>query len=341
MLCLLTVHLVFAQENAAKEKGPSDPKAQKTWAEAVRWLGEGAYSAAIDDFKKANKQDGGHCHACADRIIKYGLEIGDYKSADTAAQQEIDDAKGPSDIALAHLARGTIQFREGVVKDKSEKFADAEKEFKAALAAYPNFPAGVYEDGMALARLKEDDAAKAQFQRYVGMTHDDDPLRERALRYLEDPALARARMAPAFAFTAADGRRISLDGLTGKVVLIDFWATWCGPCREALPHIREIAQKFSGQPLVVVSISLDKDESKWQDFVAKNNMTWLQYRDGSGDIARLFSVNAIPHTFTIDADGVLQDERIGDEGVESKLKKLCARAKQLQETPPAAQKAGN
>ncbi len=119
-----------------------------------------------------------------------------------------------------------------------------------------------------------------------------------------------------------------MDSLAGKVVLIDFWATWCGPCREALPHIRKIAQKFEGQPLVVLSISLDNDEAKWKDFVGKNGMTWLQYRDGyfNGRIATQFGVNAIPATFTIDADGVLEDQHVGDANIEGKLKKLIAQA---------------
>jgi len=83
---------------------------------------------------------------------------------------------------------------------------------------------------------------------------------------------------------------------------------------------------------VVLSVSLDQDEQKWKDFIAKNGMTWPQYLDGgfTGPVARLFSVNAIPHTFTIDADGVLQDEQIGDSSVEGKLKKLIGRAKELQ-----------
>jgi len=121
-----------------------------------------------------------------------------------------------------------------------------------------------------------------------------------------------------------DGSRLSMDALQGKVVLLDFWATWCGPCREALPHIRDIARKFQGEPLVILSVSLDSDEQKWKDFVAKNQMTWPQYRDGgfNGSIAKMFFVSAIPHTFTLDADGVLQDEHIGDASIEGKLKKL-------------------
>ena len=68
---------------------------------------------------------------------------------------------------------------------------------------------------------------------------------------------------------------------------------------------------------------------QWKEFVAKNEMSWPQYRDGgfTGPIARLFDVRAIPHTFTIDADGILQDEHIGDAAIEGKIKKLIARAR--------------
>jgi hypothetical protein len=78
---------------------------------------------------------------------------------------------------------------------------------------------------------------------------------------------------------------------------------------------------------VVLSISRDSDEAKWKALVEKNGMTWLQYRDGAGGpIAKLFNVTAIPATFTIDADGVLEDQHVGDADIEGKLKKLIARA---------------
>jgi peroxiredoxin len=167
------------------------------------------------------------------------------------------------------------------------------------------------------------------------MRPEGDPDRQRALRYVSQPELARARMAPPFAVTTTDGQRIALDDLKGKVVLIDFWATWCTPCREALPRVKSIAKKFEGQPFVVLSVSLDSDEEKWKEFIAKNEMTWPQCRDGGfgGSLAKMFGVEAIPHTFTVDADGVLQDEHIGDASIEGKLKKLVAQASAQQ---PAA-----
>ncbi|MGH9740286.1 MAG: TlpA family protein disulfide reductase, partial [Candidatus Acidiferrales bacterium] len=151
--------------------------------------------------------------------------------------------------------------------------------------------------------------------------------------------LARERMAPAFSLTTMDGRRVSLDELHGKVVLIDFWASWCAPCRAALPNIKKIAQKFQGQPLVILSVSLDSNPQQWRDFVAKNEMTWPQYFDGrfNGPIARLFGVNAIPHTFTIDADGVMREEHVGDASIEGRLKKLVAQAESAQSEQHQAQ----
>jgi thiol-disulfide isomerase/thioredoxin len=336
---LLGITTIKAQDS----KGPTDPKAQKTYQEGLDWLHKGMPAAAIDSFRKADKQDGGHCEECAKKIIEYGLKTGDFKAADAAAQQLIADAKTPQQRAVAHLNRGSVQYREAVQKNKADCFAEADREFQATLAAYSNVPDACYYDGICLAHLNRDDAAKAQFSKFLEMAPKDNEDRERARRFLDNPDLARARMAPAFSITTLDGRQVSLDSLAGKVVLIDFWATWCGPCRESLPRIREIAQKFSGEPLVVMSISLDKDEAKWKDFVAKNNMTWMQYRDGGfdGQISKLFGVEAIPHTFTIDADGVLQEEHVGTgSDFQGKIKKLLARARQLQEAPQTALKSG-
>jgi thiol-disulfide isomerase/thioredoxin len=320
---------LLAQDNA---EGPTSEKAQKTYKEALEDVHKHMIDFALDKFKKADKQDEGRCIACQRKVIKYGLELHDWKAAQTAADEMVAEAQGDKNIALAHFEAGIILFDEGLDKHKDELFSHAHDEFTKALAAAPNFPDAIISDGKALAHLKQDDAAKAQFEKYVKMKPDSDPQRQRALRFINEPELARARMAPAFAVDTLNGQHISLDDLTGKVVLIDFWATWCGPCREAMPHIREIAKKFQGQPFVVLSVSLDSDEQKWRDFVAKNGMTWLHYRDGgfTGSVANLFGVKAIPHTFTVDADGVLQDEHIGDASIEGKLKKLVARAQELQ-----------
>jgi peroxiredoxin len=330
LLLACTVALSLAQEKV--DDGPTSEKAQKTFREGLNYLHQRMTDAALGSFKKADKQDEGHCLACQRNMIKYGVELHDWKTAEAAAEEMVAEAQGEKKVAVGHYELGIVLFDEGLEKHKDELFTRAHEEMAKALTAAPKFPNAVIADGQALAHLKQDDAAKARFEEFVKMTPENDPDRQRALRYISQPELARARMAPNFTVTTTDGQRVSMDDLAGKVVLLDFWATWCAPCREALPHVRDIAKKFQGQPLVVLSVSLDSDEQKWKDFVAKNGMTWLQYRDGgfTGPIAKMFGVEAIPHTFTIDADGVLQDEHIGDASIEGKLKKLVGRARELQ-----------
>ena len=317
--------------------GPGSEKARKTFREAVEFEKKHDTFWALDRYKKADKQDGGRCTACQMKMIRYGIERGDWKAAETGAAGLVAGAKSDREVATAHYLSGLVWFNEGIHRKKDELFARSHEEMAKALAASSDFPEAVIGDGRALARMKQDDAAKARFEQYVKMAPADDPDRKRALRYIERPELARARMAPPFVVTTLDGKRISMDDLQGKVVLLDFWATWCGPCREALPRIRGIVKRFEGQPLVVLSVSLDTDEGKWREFVSKNGMSWPQYRDGGfeGPVAGLFGVKAIPHTFTIDADGVLQDEHVGDAAIEGKIKKLLAQAKETPQTTKA------
>ncbi|HEY0702775.1 MAG TPA: redoxin domain-containing protein [Candidatus Acidoferrales bacterium] len=334
LVCACLTAPLFAQNS---NDGPRSDKALKSYKQGLEFTEHGDRQAALESFKKADKQDEGHCHACQNQMIKYGAELGDWKTAELGAEEEIAEAQGDKAVALAHYQLAVILMNQGQQKHKDETFSRAHDELSKALATVANFPAALLLDGKVLAQLKQDDAAKARFEQYVKIHTTDDADRQRALRYIESPELARARLAPAFAVTTLDGQHISMDDLQGKVVLLDFWATWCEPCREALPHVREMAKKFQGQPLVILSVSLDSDEAKWKEFVAKNDMTWPQYRDGgfTSPIARMFNVEAIPHTFTIDADGILQEEHIGDASVEGKIKKLLARAREIRPAQPA------
>ena len=336
LLLILATTLLSAQDNSS---GPSNEKARKTYQHAIDSLQKHRNDEALGDFKKADKQDGGHCMECQLNVVKCALELRDWKAAETAASAILGEVQSPKDVAVAHYRLGVVLFREGLDKHKDELFMRSHEELGKAVDIFPAFGKAVFADGQALAHLKQDDQAKARFEQFVKMAPEGDIDRQRALRYINQPDLVRARMVPPFQITTMDGQHLAFDDLHGKIVLIDFWATWCGPCLAALPHVREIAKKFHDEPLVILSVSLDTDEQKWKDFVTKNEMTWLQYYDGgfSGPISTMFGVTAIPHTFTVDADGVLQDEHVGDASIEGKLKKLVARAKELQLAQTPAQ----
>src|SRR5260370_23308309 len=260
--------------------------------------------AAVDSFKKEDKQDGGQCLGWQRRMNKYGVELREWKTAETGAEEMLADAKGEKDVALGQCELGIVLTQEALDKHKEDLLNRAHEQFTQALAAVANFPDAIFADGIVLAHLKQDDAAKVRFEQFAKMRPAGNPDRQRALRYISQPELARARMAPPFAITTLDGQRLLLDDLQGKVVLLDFWATWCGPWREALPHMLSIATNFQGQPLGELSVSLDTAEQSWRDFIEKNEMTGLHYRDGgfTGPISKMFGVEAIPQPVTFDPD---------------------------------------
>lgn len=317
----------FAQASQA-EQLPSNPKALKSFHEAEELARQHEKHFAADAYIKAYHQEGDHCALCLTRAYTLDEDRGDYKQAANTARMMLQMAATPLEQAAAHYCVGHALQYQAAQEKKRPPLEESVSEFRKALEADLRLYRVHFDLGLSLARLQQDDAARAELRLFVEADPHHDALNQRARRLIERIELARANMAPAFAVTTLDGQKLSLDSLSGKVVLIDFWATWCGPCREALPHLASIVKKFSGQPLVVISISEDADDAKWKAFVAHNQMSWLQVRDKEGkqSVSDLFNVHAIPSTFTIDADGVIEDQHVGDASLEGKLKKLLAQA---------------
>jgi len=108
----------------------------------------------------------------------------------------------------------------------------------------------------------------------------------------------------------------------GKVVLLDFWASWCGPCRNALPNLKRLQAVYGGGDFVVVSISEDDEESDWRAFVASHNMTWPQRLDADSSLQHQFGVNALPTYILLGRDGAVVQKFVGEEMAESIVERI-------------------
>jgi tetratricopeptide (TPR) repeat protein len=201
-LILICVLLPPALAQDASES-PTNEKAQKTYKDALNDVHLFGRAVALEGFAKADKQDGGHCVGCQKQMIKYGVELSDWKIAELAAAEMVAEAHGDREAAIAHYQFGVILMNEGMEKQKAEIFARAHEELAKALAVNPNFPDAIFTDGKTLAQLKQDDAAKARFEQYLKMKPADDPNAERAARYIGWRRHSRSRplMASEFRWT--------------------------------------------------------------------------------------------------------------------------------------------
>ncbi|MDQ3168878.1 MAG: TlpA family protein disulfide reductase [Acidobacteriota bacterium] len=129
-------------------------------------------------------------------------------------------------------------------------------------------------------------------------------------------------------FRTIDGTRMTLEALRGKVVLLDFWATWCAPCLVELPRLRRLHDELGNASLVIVGVSLDTTEPRrLASWTRRNNIGWPQVHDGrgyNGALARQFGVEELPATLLFDRDGRLAARDLRGVRLEATIRALLA-----------------
>jgi len=132
----------------------------------------------------------------------------------------------------------------------------------------------------------------------------DSILRARASRFVSQPA-------PAFILADPSGYAVSLDELRGQVVLVNFWATWCDPCRAEMPELDELAREFGPQGFRVVAVNLLEDAGRVRRFGDELNLEMPLLLDPGGEVYRAFGVEGLPSSYLVDRDGIIRDVRLG------------------------------
>jgi|GEM_PF-3197292 len=126
---------------------------------------------------------------------------------------------------------------------------------------------------------------------------------ESKLEVLPAPGPQRGTVPPDFAWTSVDGEILSRDGMVGKVVLLDFWASWCAPCLQAVPHLKQLEEKHSDDVFQLIGINVDNEKAKLESWVAEQGLTWPQIWDRGHEVIRTFQVNNFPTYILLDHQG--------------------------------------
>ena len=122
-----------------------------------------------------------------------------------------------------------------------------------------------------------------------------------------------------------DDNDLSLEQYRGKVVLLDFWAVWCGPCVAEMPNVKQVYEKYKDANFQIIGISLDESRDKLVAYLETEGITWPQFFDGNGwknQVAQMYGINAIPHTYLIDGEGVIRKANVRGRALEPAVAEL-------------------
>ncbi|MCX2743993.1 TlpA disulfide reductase family protein [Mangrovivirga sp. M17] len=160
----------------------------------------------------------------------------------------------------------------------------------------------------------------------VGSSQQD----TKVMEYLNDrleklQVVKTGNMAPEISQETPEGDTLNLSDFRGKYVLIDFWASWCGPCRKENPYMVKLYDRFKGEDFEIFGVSLDQNEKAWVSAIEADNINWAHVSDLQGwgnEAAQKYVVNSIPHTVLIDPDGKIIASGLRGESLNEKLEEI-------------------
>jgi thiol-disulfide isomerase/thioredoxin len=269
------------------------------------------FEDALKSFKRANEMRDKKCAECLSLMADAYFGLEEYKKVTQTADKAIAIAGNDRQlIAKVQINKG-LALQAAADKKDQKKLQAAESAFREAMAFEGAPPVVHYNLGVVLLQMNRDREGIAELQQYL-TAEPNGSLGDKAKKLLGNPRRARENYAPDFSFTSLSGEQVSLESLQGKVVLMDFWGTWCGPCVESIPELRQLHKRYANDPsFVLIGISSDRDDAVWREFTEKNKMGWPQYRDKDQKILRAFRVAAFPTYVILDHEGIIRHRSVG------------------------------
>ena len=299
LLCLAPLWGVPRAPAACAEE-PAEPSVYGLIGQGVQLLQESRSEDAAKCFEEAYRlSDENSAEALSWEAVAW-FRAGKSKKAEKAARQALERAERPPVRVRAWNALG-LTLLAGASKDP--QLEEAAAAFLQALEhSDGTYNSARFNLGKTLLRLERDEQGVAVLRDYLEHGAPEAIARE-ARSLIDDPRRARENIAPAFSIETLDGQVLTDEDLRGRVVLLDFWATWCGPCRQAMPELERLHKRWDDEPFALVSISGDGDRAALEAFLESNELSGVQAWDGTGGLRRLFSVRSFPTYVLIGPEG--------------------------------------
>jgi thiol-disulfide isomerase/thioredoxin len=321
-LALLFLLVLPVPRAEAEQADPAVAVLEK--AEAL--FDEGNAQDAVKAFKKARKAAAQPSYRCAIGLARSFNNLGDFKDAEAGAREALALAATPIEEAAAYSQIGIALYARGTAGPEGLRKAEEalRKVFEASDATIQGTR---FLLGLVLLKQERDEEGVAVLREYLEL-EPEGRFGDRARELIDNPLRARVDLVPDFELVTLDGRRLTSAQLAGKVVLLDFWGTWCKPCVASIPHLRRLNRRSEMDPFVILSIASDSDESLLRTFVSENEMTWPQFFDQDRQVTNeTFQVASFPTYVVVDHEGVMIYRRSGwSESIAAEVEARVSRA---------------
>jgi tetratricopeptide (TPR) repeat protein len=316
---LLSPPATTAQEPAKKPVGDQPDEFQRTMTTARTLLRQGRIDEAINEYWKAAKLRDDKCAECFQTIGQVYFQLGRLKEAAALFRQTIE--LKPSNEAEILNVLGVALY----LQNDKQAFEEAAVALQRSIElSGGKVVTAYYNLGFALIKSGKEEAGVAALKKFLELQPSSaDASQARAV--IANTRMIDLRVAAAFSVKSSTGADLVLEKHRGKIVLLDFWATWCIPCRVDIPEVRKIWKHYGGDQFLIIGINLDSNRALFDGYVKEESLTWPQYYDGLGwgnKIAQLYGVYAIPHTVLIDQDGVIRATGLRGEALSVKVDEL-------------------
>jgi len=245
---------------------------------------------------------------------KYLMKEVAYKNTSDSIRFVYQAAKNEN---KAHLVFDALDARYKYISKDMEKysinFLKEQKDNLASLVVASNIDQEIKNKEVVMNMIKE-----------VGKTYPNHPYwKDYNDRMTAFYAINVGGLAPNVSLVNPEGKILSLDSLRGKVVLLDFWATWCGPCRGEIPFLKQAYAKYKSKGFEIFSVSSDRDVEAWKRFIKAQEMNWQHVIESSNaEASRIYMVNSIPRTYLLDRDGKIIAMNLRGQELLNKLAEL-------------------
>ena len=335
-LCLILVGSSIGTSGQTPFPGDIPAAAESAYRQGLDFETRQQLESALDSYQAAAK----HCApslACLQAVARVQMMMERYKDAAATAAKLASSESDPRAKAAASLLGAQALFRqsfaytegEGAYDKNPKRAVDSLKQAEAVAAQGVSVDPGDEPLRMLhariLAALHHDEDASREFKACATVSGTSQVECERALRLASDVESGRNEPVPDFKLKTLDGKTVSRDSLAGKVVLIDFWATWCPACRADSGYIQSLLDSFPDGRFVLLEVDVDESTSDWSSYVEEHRLKGTQTHDDGRAMQGTFHIGAFPTYILFDGNGTVRMRVKGTEGdIRGTVRKLLA-----------------